>query len=340
MRQFDAVTRELLARLWAAGAGPGDLGAPLTIDLDSSIVPVFGRGKQGAAFGYTKVRGYHPQFATCASPGMVLFSRLRGGSAGAARGAKSFLTETVSRTRDAGVTGQLTIRADSAFYSRAFYSRAVLGTAVKLGVEFSVTARQDKKIRTAIESIEEAAWQPIPYWLSSAEVYGADVAETTYTAFSGKDARTVRLVVRRVRPTPGSQLALFTTWDYHAFVTNRSGDVGEIEADHRRHAVVEQRIAELKSAGLAHLPSGKFMANATWLALAVMAHNLARAVGRLAGPDLEKATASTLQRRIFTVPGRLVHSGRRRHLRLPASWPWASAITQALTAIQAIPLRC
>ena len=129
-------------------------------------------------------------------------------------------------------------------------------------------------------------------------------------------------------------------WDYHAFVTNRPGDVLEIEADHRRHAVVEQRIAELKSAGLAHLPSGKFMANAAWLVLSVMAHNLARAVGRLAGPDLEKATAATLQRRIFTVPGRLVHSGRRRHLRLPASWPWASAIAQALTTIQAIPLRC
>jgi hypothetical protein len=134
-------------------------------------------------------------------------------------------------------------------------------------------------------------------------------------------------------PPPGSQLALFTTWDYHAFVTNRPGDVLEIEVDHRRHAVVEQRIAELKSAALAHL-SGKFMANA------VMAHNLARAVGRLAGPDLDKATVSTLQRRIFTVPGRLVHSARRRHLRLPASWPWAHAIAQALTTIQAIPLRC
>ena len=82
------------------------------------------------------------------------------------------------------------------------------------------------------------------------------------------------------------------------------------------------------------------MANAAWLALAVMAHNLARAVGRLAGPDLHTATTSTLQRRIFTVPGRLVHSGRRRHLRLPAAWPWANAIEQALVNIQAIPLRC
>ena len=150
----------------------------------------------------------------------------------------------------------------------------------------------------------------------------------------------MRLVVRRVHPTPGSQLALFTTWDYHAFVTNRPGDVLQIEADHRRHAVVEQRIAELKSAGLAHLPSGKFMANAAWLALAVMAHNLARAVGRLAGANLENATVSTPQREIFTVPGRLVHSGRRRYLRLPAGWPSAAAINQALTAIATIPLRC
>ena len=119
VRQHDAISRELLARLWAAGAGPADLTAPLTFDLDSSIVGVYGRGKQGAAFGYTKVRGYHPQFATCAQTGMVLFSRLRGGSAGSARGVESFLTETVSRVRNAGATGQLTVRADSAFYSKA-----------------------------------------------------------------------------------------------------------------------------------------------------------------------------------------------------------------------------
>ena len=151
---------------------------------------------------------------------------------------------------------------------------------------------------------------------------------------------TVRLIVRRVRPTPGSQLALFTTWDYHAFVTNRDGEFLEIEADHRRHAIVEQRIAELKSAGLAHLPSGKFMANAVWLALSVMAHNLGKAVGRLAGPDLDSATAATLRRKVFTVPGRLVSSARRLALRLPESWPWATAIEQAIEKIQAIPLRC
>jgi hypothetical protein len=338
IRQLDAISRELLARLWAASAGPADLAAPLTIDLDSTIVEVHGRGKQGAAFGYTKVRGYHPQLATCAQTGQVLMSRLRGGAAGAARGAKSFLTETVSRVRDAGASGQLTVRAHS-----AFYSKAVLATAAKFDVRFSITARQDKRIRAAIEAIDESAWQPIPYWLSTPEVSGADIAETPphFTVFASdkKHARQVRLVVRRVRPTSGSQLALFTAWDYHAFITDRDLPLAELEADHRRHAVVEQTIAELKSAGLAHLPSGHFMANAAWLALTVMAHNLGRAVGILAGAELERATAETLRRKVFTMPGRLVHSGRRRHLRLPANWPWADAISTALTNIHAIPQR-
>jgi len=86
----------------------------------------------------------------------VLMSRLRGGSAGAARGAASFLTETISRVRGAGATGQLTSRADS-----AFYSKAVIATATKFDVRFSITARQDKAIRAAIKAISEDAWQPI-----------------------------------------------------------------------------------------------------------------------------------------------------------------------------------
>jgi len=336
VRQLDAVSRELLARLWGCGAGPADLTAPLTIDIDSTIVAVHGRAKQGAAFGYTKVRGYHPQLATCAQTGQVLMSRLRGGSAGAARGAASFLTETISRVRGAGATGQLTVRADS-----AFYSKSMLTTATKFDVRFSITARQDTRVRAAIDTIEESAWQPIPYWLSTPEVSGADIAETLFTVFAGdkRHARQVRLVVRRVRPTPGSQLALFTDWDYHAFVTDRDLPLAEVEADHRRHTVVEQNIAELKSAGLAHLPSGQFMANAAWLALAVMAHNLGRAIALLAGPELTRATAATLRRTVFTMPGRLIHTGRRRRLRLPQSWPWAAPILLALTRIHAIPLR-
>jgi hypothetical protein len=204
-----------------------NLTEPLTIDIDSTIVEVQCRKKQGAAFGYTKVRGYHPQLATCAQTGQVLMSRLRGGSAGAARGAASFLTETISRVRNAGSTGQLTVRADS-----AFYSKTVLATASKFDVRFSITARQDKRVRSAIETIAEDAWQPIPYWLSTPEVSGADIAEIPFTVFASdkRHACQVRLVVRRVRPTPGSQLALFTTWDYHAFITDRTVPLAEVEA--------------------------------------------------------------------------------------------------------------
>jgi hypothetical protein len=106
-------------------------------------------------------------------------------------------------------------------------------------------------------------------------------------------------------------------------------------AEHRRHAAVEQSIAELKSAGLAHLPSGRFMPNAAWLALAVTAHNLGRAVGALAG--MHRVTAATLRRRLFTIPGRLVHTARRLHLRRPANWPWADAFLAALGSVKRPP---
>lgn len=169
---------------------------------------------------------------------------------------------------------------------------------------------------------------------------GADVAETSYRCFAHtRDAVDVRLVVRRVRPTPGSQLALFTAWDYHAFVTDRPGELVEIEADHRRHAIIEQAIAELNSAGPAHLPSGRFMANAAWLALTMMAHDLGRAVAILTGPALDRATAATLRRTLFCIPGRIVPSARRLHLRLPAGWPRAGAFLTALARVTALPIR-
>ena len=217
----------------------------------------------------------------------------------------------------------------------------MLATAVKFDVRFSVTARQDKRIRAAIEAIDEDAWQPIPYWLSTPEVSGADVAEIAFTAFAGdSDTPPVRLIVRRVRPTPGSQLALFTTWGYHAFVTNRDGQMLELEADHRRHAIVEQTIAELKSAGLAHLPSGHFMANAAWLALTVMAHNLGRAVGQLAGPDLHGRPQRPCAARSSPCPAGSCTPADDDTYDYPRPGPGPTAISTALTAIHAIPLRC
>ena len=220
--------RELLARVWVAGAGPGD--APLTIDLDSTICETYGLAKEGARHhSYTGQRGYHPLLArawtTMAGTGDVLMSRLREGRANTARGAAHFLRETVGRVRYGGARGQLTVRAD-----RGFYTHAMLAVCRKMDVRYSITIRQHKSLRNLIEAIPETDWTPIPYWMDGA----ADVAETTYTPFQNEpDAAPVRLIVRRVKPTPGSQLALFASYSYHGFITDRDGETLELEADHR-----------------------------------------------------------------------------------------------------------
>jgi len=329
VRQLDRVTRELLARAWAAGAGPG--AAPLTIDLDSTICETYGLAKQGARhFGYTHVRGYHPLLAVAAGTGDVLMARLREGRAHTARGAAHFLRETIGRVRSAGASGPLTMRADS-----GFYGHAVVAMCRKLGVRFSITVRQQPSMRRLIEAIPEADWTPIEYWLPG----GADVAETTYTPFQDKpDATAVRLIVRRVKPTPGSQLALFTRYSYHAFITDRVGSTLELEADHRRHAEIENAIRDLKyGVGLNHLPSGRFAANGAWLAVQVIAHNLARWTACI-GLSEGIVTTKTLRQRFFALAGRLTRSARRLTLHLPTRWPWATNFSAALARLRAIPL--
>ena len=296
VRQLDQVSRELLAQAWVVGAGPGN--DPLTIDLDSTVCETYGLAKEGAQrHTYAGQRGYHPLLAVAAVTGEVLMARLRKGRANTARGAAHFLRETVGRVRYAGATGPLTVRADS-----GFYTHAMVAISRKLDVRFSITVRQHPQLRNIIEAISETEWTPIPYWMEGA----ADVAETTYVPFESKpDAAPVRLIVRRVRPTPGSQLALFATYSYHAFITDRDGDTLDLEADHRRHAEIENAIRDLKyGVGLNHLPSGRFPANGAWLAVQVMAHNLARWTTRI-GLGEPVATTKTLRRRFFSLAGRL-----------------------------------
>ena len=193
VRQLDRVSRALLARAWAAGAGPGD--APFTIDLDSTLCETYGLAKEGARRpGYTGARGYHPLLAVAAGTGDVLMARLREGRANTARGAAHFLRETVARVRAAGASGQLTMRADS-----GFYNHAVVAVCRKQDLRFSITIRQQPSVRRLIEAIPQEDWTPIPYWLMD----GADVAETTYIPFQHKgEASAVRLIVRRVQPAP------------------------------------------------------------------------------------------------------------------------------------------
>ena len=220
--------------------------------------------------------------------------------------------------RYAGANGRLTLRADS-----GFYTHGVVSVCRKMDVRFSITIRQHKSLRNLIEAIPEADWTPIPYWMDGA----ADVAETTRTPFQSEpDAAPVRLIVRRVKPTPGSQLALFASYSYHGFITDRDGETLELEADHRRHAEVENAIRDLKyGVGLNHLPSGRFAANGAWLAVQVMAHNLARWTARI-GLGEQVVTTKTLRRRFFSLAGRITRSARRLTLHLPQRWPWEGAV--------------
>jgi Transposase DDE domain group 1 len=326
--QLDRVLEEAIRRAWAAGAGPGD--GPVTIDVDSTICQTYGLAKQGARFGHTKVRGYHPLLASLAQTGEVLGARLRGGNAYTARGAAGFLTQIFNRVRRAGAGGPMVCRADS-----GFYNGNVTAACRRSGVRYSITVKLSKSLHARISAIPEAAWTPIPYWMDG----GADVAEMAYRPFSRRHPE-VRLIVRRVKPTPGSQLALLATYDYHGFITDRDGDTISLEADHRRHAVVEDPIRDLKyGVGWNHLPSGRFAANAAWLAINVLAYNLARWVGSIGlGQASTPTTVKTLRTRILAVPGRLTTSARQPILHLPAGWPWQHEFETILTSLRSVVL--
>ena len=322
VRQLDAWSEVALTAAWAAGAGPGP--APMTIDIDSTICETHGYQKQGATFGYTKQRGYHPLLATRADTGEVLHIRFRKGSANTARGAQRFVREVIGRVRRAGATGPLRLRADA-----GFWSKQVVTACRDHGVGYSITVRQVTTIKTAIAAIDDKTWVPIDYTLSG----DAEVAECPY-------GDKHRLVVRRTRII-GAQAELFDNWRHHAFITDHTGTAIEADVDHRAHAVVELAIRDLKEgAGLDHCPSGQFHANGAWAVFASVAHNLLRWIELIGTGTVGPVVAKTIRRRLLTLPGRITRGGRRQQLHLPTRWPWATDFDLILTRLRAIPLRC
>jgi DDE family transposase len=320
VRQLDRVAETVMGRAWAAGAGPGD--GPVTIDLDSTICEVHGHHKGGAAYGYTRQLGYHPLLATRADTGELLHARQRTGRAASGRGAERFVNETAGRVRRAGASGPLTLRADP-----GFWSAKVLAACKRHRIRFSITVRQTSTVTAAIASIPEQAWTDINYPDGGI----AQVAETTL----GAD----RLIVRRTRLL-GPQATLWPDWRSHAFVSDRPSSATDLDADHRRHAVCELAIRDLKhGAGLRHCPSGSFLANAAWLVITTLAHNLLRWVATIGLGATDLVVAKTLRRRLLAVPGRLTRSARRRLLHLPTNWPWATQFLGALARLRAVPLR-
>jgi Transposase DDE domain group 1 len=317
VRQLDALLGQALERAWKAGAGPGE--GRLVIDVDSFVGEVCGRLKQGAAYGYTRLLGYHPILATRADTREALHIRLRKGSANTQKGMLRFTNELIARVNRAGASGVKLLRADSGFWSTKVFERLE-----QAGWQYSIGVRMIKTVRAAVEAIDEDSWQRIDY----PEDGEAQIAETVY---GGR-----RLIVRRTRLL-GPQAELWPDWRHFALITNRTDEIAIVEAEHREHAVVEQVIADLKDQALAHFPSGHFYANAAWTVLAALAHNMLRWTQLLGLPDTTVRAARTLRRRLLAVPGRLTRHARGWTLHLPARWPWHGDYISALNRIRALP---
>jgi hypothetical protein len=336
--QLEKAGREFLIAL--AGRAPllPGAGTLAFIDIDSMQKRVYGHHKQGAKFGHTKiqgksllVRGLNALAATISTPisaPVIAATRLRGGNAASARGAASLAAQAITTARECGCTGTIIVRMDS-----AFYNAAVTGAIRRGGARFSVTVPMNASIRAAVAAIPDDAWIPIKYpraiwdgrldaWVSDAEV-----AETQYTAFASKkgQAVTARLIVRRVRDlskqAAAGQDELFPAWRYHAVFTDSPFELIQAEGQHRDHAIVEQVFADVTSGPLAHMPSGAFAANAAWLSIAAMTHNLVRAAGALASLPFAKARTATIRRDLIAVAARTARHGRGHlTLHLPEGW--------------------
>jgi hypothetical protein len=320
VRQLDRVLAEALSRAWSLGTGPGE--DRMVVDLDSTICEVCGKAKQGAGYGYTKRFGYHPLLATRATTGEVLHVRMRKGSANTQRGTKRFIEELVARLRKAGATGELIMRFDS-----GFWSNATIATLEHLDVGFTMGVRMVKSVVSAVSVIAEESWTPIEYTQDGE----AEVAECIY---KGR-----RLIVRRTRLI-GRQATLWPEWRHFAFLTDLQGDPVDVDAFHRAHATVELAIKDLKEgAGMEHVPSGNFNANAAWLVCAVLAHDLIRwaaLLGELT-PEDQLVVARTIRTRFLSIPGSLVNRSGRPTLRAPLHWPWADAFCRALDQLRSLP---
>ncbi|MCQ3804570.1 MAG: transposase [Acidimicrobiia bacterium] len=244
------------------------------------------------------------------------------------------MVETVNRVRRAGATGPITIRAD-----KGFWSHKTVRKLEDMGVEWFIAIPMYSNVKQAIGHLDDTDWVDIGYTPDGV----AQVAETTIVTKIDKTEHTVRLIIRRTRLADPEQQPLWKDWRHHTFATNnRHLSATEADQMYRNHARVELGIRDLKHhTGLAHCPSGRFFANAAWMAAAVIAHNLYRWINHHTGAPSERLTnGNTVRTRLFKLPGRIVNHAGQLIVRLPTNWPWASAYRTALQNIRALPQLC
>jgi hypothetical protein len=344
--QLDACNTRLLDQLVSVTPGviPAHPGL-VTIDIDDTIKQTYGHAKQAAGYGYNHKKGLNAQIAaisTKITAPLIACSSLRRGKTPSGKGAWKMAAHTIDWIRSRlGSDPMILVRADSAYYTSKLVSTVIAHHGC-----YSITVRQNKSVKKAITAIPDNAWTPIKYpraiwdqeldqWISEAEV-----AETRYTAFTSKPKKhhvNCRLIVRRVKTiNPKDQDELVPGFRYHGFITNTTFTKLEADKTHRHHAIVEQVIAELKGNALAHLPSGRFTANAAWLAFATICFNLMRAVATSSG--MVKARWSSVTSRLIRIPARIAHSAGGITMHLPAQWPWAHGFQAVMKASAGPPV--
>lgn len=322
-----------------------DLGSTVVLDVDATIVVAHSE-KENASPTFKKTFGFHPLGVWCDNTSEFLAAQLRTGKAGSNTAVDhiSVLTEAIAQI-PAAHRKDLLIRADGAGSSHKLLDwlteqDQVRGRRVEYSVGFAVT----EKIREAIQLVPRKTWAPASD--ADGEIReGGDVAELTGLLDLTGWPEGMRIIVRRERPHPGAQLSLFEEadgWRYQAIATNtKVGQLAFLEARHRAHARVEDRIRHAKDSGLGRFPSREFKINQAWLAAVMIAADLVAWTRMLAlvgnAEVLANCEPKALRYRFLHVPARLTHGARRRRLRIPESWPWAAAIVAVFANIAAIP---
>lgn len=327
IRRARAVAR---GRAWKAGAAP----SRVILDFDATPVSIHSE-KELAAGHYKGGFGFNPLIVTCGRE--VLAGVLRSGNAGAnnAKDHLDVLELALEQLPESALDGDILARSDSAGASHDFASGCR-----ETRIRFSLGYQVNSTVREQILATPEAAWKPAVN--ADGELRdGAWVTELTGHVDLGSWPEGTRLICRRERPHPGAQLT-FTDLDGHrfqCFITDQPAtNIAALEALHRQHAEVEDRVKTLKQTGAGYLPFHSFAANSAWLEVAITAHDIMVWTQQLLldGPH-KISEPRRLRYRILHVAGQLTRHARRTTLHLPADWPWAAAIQRAFKRLHTLP---
>jgi hypothetical protein len=334
----------------AAPVAGSDLEETVVIDVDATLVTAHS-DKERAAANFKGGYGFHPLGAWCDNTGEMLAVRLRPGNSNANHAGDhiAVLGEAIGQIPPP-YRRRLLVRADTAGATHQLLDwlseqDRVRGRSVEYSIGFPV--HKGIAVHDAIRTVPDTVWQ------AALDADGeprenAGVVEITDLLDLATWPPGMRVIVRREKPHPGAGLTLFEQadgWRYQAFATNTrtvgaAGQLGFLEARHRAHARVEDRIRVAKDTGLGRLPSREFAINQVWIQIAAIATDLTCWLQLLAlhdQPGLAKAEPKLLRFRMLHVPAQSTRGGRRHRLRIPRSWPWAAAIATAFARIAAIP---